>query len=33
MWCHLGKSNGFYTLRVDELVSREQEFMEDILSA
>ena len=28
MWCHLGKSQGKYTLRVDELVDREQEFDE-----
>jgi len=33
MWCHLGKSNGFYTLRVDSFVDREQEFMNDILAA
>lgn len=33
MWCHLGKSNGFYTLRVDSFVDREQEFMDDILAA
>jgi flagellar motor switch protein FliM len=33
MWCHLGKSNGFYTLRVDAFVDREQEFMDDILAA
>lgn len=32
MWCHLGKSAGKYTLRVDELVDREQEFMNEILS-
>ena len=32
MWCHLGKSQGKYTLRVDELVDREQEFMNEILS-
>jgi flagellar motor switch protein FliM len=32
MWCHLGKSQGKYTLRVDQLVDREQEFMDDILS-
>jgi flagellar motor switch protein FliM len=32
MWCHLGKSNGFYTLRVDAFVDREQEFMNDILA-
>jgi flagellar motor switch protein FliM len=32
MWCHLGKAQGKYTLRVDELVDREQEFMNEILS-
>ena len=32
MWCHLGKSQGKYTLRVDELVDREQEFLNEILS-
>jgi flagellar motor switch protein FliM len=33
MWAQLGKSNGVYTLRVDEFVNREQEFMQDILSS
>lgn len=33
MWCHLGKSQGKYTLRVDQLVDREQEFLNEILSA
>lgn len=33
MWCQLGKSNGVYTLRVDEFVNREQEFMQDLLSS
>lgn len=32
MWCHLGKSQGRYTLRVDEMVDREQEFMDEILA-
>lgn len=32
MWCHLGKSQGKYTLRVDEFVDREQEFLNEILS-
>ncbi|MBX9589521.1 MAG: FliM/FliN family flagellar motor switch protein [Hyphomonadaceae bacterium] len=32
MWCHLGKSQDKYTLRVDELVDREQEFLNEILS-
>lgn len=31
-WCQLGKSQGKYTLQVDEAVDREQEFMDDILS-
>jgi flagellar motor switch protein FliM len=30
--CEFGKSNGVYTLRVDDFVDREQEFMNDILS-
>lgn len=30
--CQFGKSSGVYTLRVDEFVDREQEFMNDILS-
>ena len=33
MWCYLGKSQGKYALRVDELVDREQEFMNEILSS
>lgn len=33
LWCHLGKSNGVYTLRVDGFVDREQEFMDDILAS
>jgi|SoiMethySBSTD1v2_1073268.scaffolds.fasta_scaffold08615_9 flagellar motor switch protein FliM len=33
MWCDFGKSNGAYTLRVDNFVDREQEFMDDILVA
>ena len=32
MWCHLGKSQGKYTLRVDEPVDREQEFLDEILA-
>jgi flagellar motor switch protein FliM len=32
MWCHLGKSNDVYTLRVDRQVDQEQEFMDEILS-
>jgi flagellar motor switch protein FliM len=30
--CQFGKSNGVYTLRVDEFLDREQEFMNDILA-
>jgi flagellar motor switch protein FliM len=30
--CQFGKSNGVYTLRVDDFVDREQEFMNEILS-
>lgn len=33
MWCHLGKQNDYYTLRVDAFVDREAELMEDILAA
>jgi flagellar motor switch protein FliM len=33
MRCHLGKSQGKYTLRVDELIDREQEFLNEILSS
>jgi flagellar motor switch protein FliM len=29
-WCHLGKASGFYTLRVDGTIDREQEFMDEI---
>jgi flagellar motor switch protein FliM len=32
IWCHLGKSEGHYTLRVEDIVDQEQEFMKDILS-
>jgi flagellar motor switch protein FliM len=32
LWCHLGKAQGKYTLRVDEPVDREQEFMNELLS-
>ena len=31
LWCHLGKSQGKYTLRVDEPIDREQEFFNEIL--
>ncbi|HJU31151.1 MAG TPA: FliM/FliN family flagellar motor switch protein [Hyphomicrobiaceae bacterium] len=30
--CEFGKSNGVYTLRVDEFIDREQEFMNDLLA-
>jgi flagellar motor switch protein FliM len=30
-WCQLGKSNGRYTLRVEEVVDKDQEFMKEIL--
>ncbi len=33
VWCHLGKSQGKYTLRVDEFIDREQEFLDEILSS
>jgi flagellar motor switch protein FliM len=32
MWCQLGKSNDAYTLRVDQYVDQEREFMDDILA-
>lgn len=31
-WCSLGQGDGFYTLRIDESVSQEQEFIDDVLS-
>lgn len=30
-WCQLGQADGQYTLRVEEVVDKEQEFMDDIL--
>jgi flagellar motor switch protein FliM len=33
VWCHLGKSQGKYTLRVEEFIDREQEFLDEILSS
>ncbi len=30
--CQFGKSNGVYTLRVEDFVDREREFMNDILA-
>lgn len=32
LWCEMSQSNGAYTLRVDQFVDREQEFMNGILS-
>jgi flagellar motor switch protein FliM len=32
-WCHLGQSEGFYTLRIDELFDRDQEFINNVLNA
>jgi flagellar motor switch protein FliM len=32
LWCQLGKSNGAYTLRVEEPIDRDQEFVNDILA-
>ena len=32
LWCQLGKSNGAYTLRVEEPIDRDQEFANDILA-
>lgn len=32
LWCELGKSNGAYTLRVQERIDRDQEFVNDILA-
>jgi flagellar motor switch protein FliM len=32
VWCHLGKSQGKYALRVDEPIDREQEFLNEIAS-
>jgi flagellar motor switch protein FliM len=31
-WCQLGQADGHYTLRVDDVVDKDQEFMDDILS-
>ncbi len=33
LWCSLGKSNGAYTLRVEEFVNKEQELMDNILAS
>jgi flagellar motor switch protein FliM len=32
LWCHLGKLNGAYTLRVESAIDRDEEFMNDILA-
>ncbi len=31
-WCNLGQGEGLYTLRIDESVNQEQEFIDDVLS-
>jgi flagellar motor switch protein FliM len=31
-WCELGQAEGHYTLRVDDIVDKDQEFMDDLLS-
>jgi len=31
-WCHLGQSEGFYTVRIDELFDRDQEFINNVLN-
>ena len=30
-WCQLGQAQGFYTLRLDEFVDQDEEFLDDIL--
>ncbi len=32
LWCEIGKSNGAYTLRVDDFIDQDQEFMHGLLS-
>lgn len=32
LWCEIGKSNGAYTLRVDDFIDHDQEFMHGLLS-
>lgn len=32
-WCHLGQSEGLYTVRIDELFDRDQEFINNVLNA
>jgi flagellar motor switch protein FliM len=31
-WCHVGKAEGSYVLRVDDLIDQEQDFIDDVLS-
>jgi flagellar motor switch protein FliM len=31
-WCQLGQAEGYYTLRVDEAVDKDQDFLDDILA-
>ena len=31
-WCHLGQSEGYYTLRVDDFIDQEQEFVDDVIN-
>jgi flagellar motor switch protein FliM len=31
-WCHVGKAEGSYVLRVDDYVDQEQEFIDNVLS-
>ncbi|AWM85888.1 flagellar motor switch protein FliM [Microvirga sp. 17 mud 1-3] len=31
-WCHVGKADGSYVLRVDDFIDQEQEFIDDVLS-
>jgi flagellar motor switch protein FliM len=31
-WCHLGQGEGHYTVRIDDFVDQEQEFLDDILA-
>jgi flagellar motor switch protein FliM len=33
VWCHLGKAQGKYALRVDEPIDREQEFLNDMVAS
>lgn len=33
LWCEIGKSNGSYTLRVDDFIDQDQEFMHDLLTS